>query len=199
MRPPRESLWLSALLACVAVGVLFGLLVHETATAQRRVDLEDRARAQMGLIAQAQVTYHETHGRYAWLGELRAQRLLRGLALREIDGHLTATSPHYRIDVLLPRASRMGDEIALGLRGAPGAGSSLEREHFAVVARPWGTADGGWRTFYVDETRTTYVNEGVSDPASRHNPALPEVRIPEGGRSGANGMRWWPLADLPPR
>lgn len=199
MRPPRESLWFSALIAALALAALLALLSLETGTAQQRVALEDQARAQMNLIAAAQAAYHETHGRYGWLGDLREQRLLQGVALRDIEGHLTATSPQYRIDVLLPRASRVGDDVALGLRDPAGRGSPLEREHFAVVARPWGSGLGGWRTYYVDETRTTFVNEGVSDPTTRAQPPLPELRIPEGGRTSPNGMRWWPLHDLPGR
>jgi hypothetical protein len=196
---PRESLWLSLTVTVVAVAALLALLNQVGRHADDRVALEDQARAQVELIADAQSAYHATHGRYGWLEDLRAEGLVRSLLLREIDGHLTAVSPGYRIDIMLPRASSVAGEVALVLHGAPGPPSPLEREHFVVVARPWGRADGGWRTFYRDETETTFVNEGVSDLVTRVDPPLPEARVPKGGRTSPNGMRWWPLHDLPPR
>lgn len=199
MRRTREFVALPILAALVAVA---WFVVHVRGEGERghaRVALEDQAVHAVEALAAAQGRLLEAEKRYGWLAELRAAGGLPGLTYREIEGALTVSTPGYRIDVLLPATTSAGAAVALAPRSQARLSDRLARRHFAVVARPWGQAPGGWRTYYLDERGRMFVNEGVSDPTTRSRPPLPPIRVAENGGTGPGGHRWWPLDDLPPR
>lgn len=199
MRRSRESVLLPIL---VALGIVAWFVVRaasEGDEARVRVGREDAALAVLQQIATAQGAYHQARGRYGWLEDLRAAGLLDGVTWFEGGADLAAVVPDYRIDVVLPATTSAAQLTALAPRAAARASERLARRHFAVVARPWGDASGGWRTWYLDERGRIYVNEGVSDPVTRVQPPLPSALVPENGGTDPAGLRWWPLDDLPER
>jgi hypothetical protein len=201
----REHLLLPLLVGAVLVGLLLWHVRDESRTAAERVHYEDLALAQVRRVAEAEMAFHEREGRYGWLSELRRAGLADRIGVEVVDGRARAASPRYRIDVLLPFAIAPGDYIRIAPRWSGHDDRELQRRHFAVVARPWGDALTGFRTYYLDESGDVFVSEGVSDVASRTRRPLPDLHLSHGRHpqsflpSEVAGLRFWPLARMPGR
>lgn len=195
----RERLLLPILVILAALAAIFVVVGRERDVARERVVYEDRAFESLRALAEAQRRFHEQAGRYGWAGELEAAGLLRGLTLEDRDGYRAVVSPRYRLDVLLPFTVAPGNLIRIATRDQGHANRQLEREHFVVIARPWGDALTGFRTYYIDSRGNTLISEGVSDVASRARRPLPDFMIvlPKGYYSEVSGLRWWHLDALP--
>lgn len=189
------------LLVAAAVALLIGTVRREEAVARERVAFEDKALAVVRAVAEAQRRLHADTGTYGWVAALADAGLLKGLSTESRDGYLAVVSPRYRIDLLLPYGIAPGDMALIATRGKGHENVELERDHFAVIARPWGEALTGFRTFYLDEKNAIYVSEGVSDVASRSRRPLPDVMLAltPGLPQEAVGLRWWHLDTLPKR
>jgi len=183
----------------LVLGGLYHVLSEARIEGRTRVQYEDLAASRLDGVVAAELVFHQRTGRYGWLYELKAVGLLKGLATDRAEGEEYLASPRYRIDVLLPHSMSPTDKVRLALRGAGHHNPNLEERHFSVVARPWGEALSGYRTFCRDETGHTYVSEGVSDTASRTNPPLPDVHLGYGNPLYAGGLRWYRLDQLPER
>lgn len=199
MRRTRELIVLPLLV--VVVGIVWFVLQTqgETLIVGDRVIREDQARSMVERLAQAQTAFHAAEGRYGWLEELRGAGSLDGVTWQTQGLDLVATTPGYRIDVMLPATTSAGEAVALGLRSEERLSERLARKHFAIVARPWGDPSDAWRTWYLDERGRLFVNEGVSDTQTRSQPALPTVLVGPNGGTDPAGLRWWPLDNLPER
>jgi hypothetical protein len=195
----RERLLLPIMVICAAVIALLLALRHEGAVARERVLYEDLALERVRRVADAQRAFHEREGRYGWVAELEAAGLLRGLVLEDRAGHPAVTSPRYRIDVLLPTLLAPGEVVRIVTRDQGDADTALVQEHFAVVARPWGEALTGFRTWYIDNHHLVHISEGVSDVPSRTRRPLPEVLLTRGAPRDVTGLRWWRSDQLPPK
>jgi len=99
----REFLWVGVLIVSGALA-WFGLRLRRAqGEAKARVRLEKVAIERLRFVAAAERTYHERHGRYAWTADLAAEHLHP----RRRPGRGRARGdPGYRIDILLPYATR---------------------------------------------------------------------------------------------
>ena len=204
MSRARESLWIFALTAALALAGFAWLLLGVRDEGRTRVHYEDLAVARLRLLAEAQTAFHAKHARFGWVDELEREGLLTDFGI-ERGGPPTATSetyltsPRYRLDVLLPHAVTRDDRVAIALKSAGKRDPELEKLHYAAVARPWGDAMTGYRTFCIDESGQIYISEGVSDEISRTTRPLPELHLTRERPIVTGGLRWYPIDDLPKR
>lgn len=183
---------------------VFGWILRDAAlTGRTRVHYEDLALARLRALAAAQEKLHANAGSYGWAAELERRGLLQDFGIVSDPegsvGERFLTSPRYRLDVLLPHTVTRDDYVAIALRSAGKHNPDLESKHYTVVARPWGEALTGYRTFALDETGQVYLSEGVSDEVSRTTRPLPELHLSRGQVIVSGGLRWYPIDDLPKR
>ena len=187
------------LVAGGALALFLGYLSQVANEGRERVRYEDLALESLRRLAAAEVSFHGAQKRYGWVEDLEGAGLLEDMELAR-DGTLRyLETPRYRLAVLLPHTVNRDDMVAVALRSAGRRNPDLEARHFSVVARPWGDALTGYRTFCIDESGRVYVSEGVSDMAARKRRPLPELHLPRGGPLVTGGMRWYPIDDLPKR
>lgn len=190
MARKREYLWVGLVLAGAALAAFLLLLRDSRRDARARIDLEQAALEHVRAIVRAQRSFHEARGRYGWLDELGRAGLLDGVRVAP-DGSLALAG--YRIDVLLPYGLSPREIAQLAPKTAGKSNPRLERQHFAVVARPWGRGPTGYRSYYVDESEQLFVNEGVRDVGAGLAMRLPELHLTHGKSYGFRGLRWTPM------
>ena len=195
----RETPWLFVVTIVAALIGLYYVLSESHVEGRSRVQYENLAMTRLNAVGKAEMAFHKRTGRYGWLSELKTAALLKGVPTGDVDGDEVVPSPRYRIDVLLPHSMSPADKVRIGPKAAGRSNPNLEERHFAVVARPWGDAPSGYRTFYRDENGNVYVSEGVSDMAARANRPLPDLHLTYSPVLYAGGLRWYRLDQLPER
>ena len=161
----REHTAFFVVVLLVAALLIVAPLLRERQAAASKVENENRALSTLFEVAEAEQRYHDTHGRYGWLGDLARDDLVGGLTLVEEDGRRYVATPGYRIDVLLPHGREGAHGIAIAPRGPgrPPPHPDLVGRHVSMVARPLEPGISGWRMWYLDERGEVFLNEGVVD------------------------------------
>ena len=194
----EHTLFFSLILIGAAVLIVAPLL-KERRIAGTKVQNENQALSALFDLAEAETRYHETHGRYGWLGDLVRGDLVEGYVVREEDGRRYLETPGYRTDILLPHGREGAAGVAIAPRGPgqPPPDPELVRRHFVLVARPLAPGQSGWRIWYLDERGEVYLNEGVVDVTGALANRLPN-RMVLGSQPLHSGrpLLWQRLDDL---
>ena len=175
--PRRDRGWLFGLVVLGAAAAILLALAVEGGRARALVEGEDAAASAVRAVAAAEAAFHAREGRYGWLAELAASGVLGGVVVSHEPSPEHATTPGYRIDVLLPTGLRGARVVEIARRGEGEVDEELRRGHFAVVARPTEPGRTGWRTWYLDEDGVLYLAEGVADVEAALESPLPATQV----------------------
>jgi hypothetical protein len=187
-RRREHVLWAVAVVA-LSVAVVPLALDREREQSTARVTREDAALAAARAVAEAERAFHAKNGRYGWLEELRAAALLAEWPTVAGPHGMQVASDGYRLDVLLPRAAALREEIPIAPRDAGPAEPTLSSKHFAVVARPVKPGVDGFRIWYVDEEGRVFLSEGAVDTQGLRENPLPPLRV-NGPDAKKPGLVW---------